>query len=329
MNRMKRVTMKRAHLAAIAALLSGSVLAQVVNYPDRPVTLVVPYTTGTGADGLARLLGAKLTARWRVPVITENRAGASGVIGTDHVAKSAPNGYTLLITATSFGTVPALTPKLPFSPLQAFAPVILLGTSAMGVATSGTSPFASFRDFQDAAKKQPGILNYSSPGNGSPQHLAMALLAQESGLQLQHVPYKGSAGALTDLIGNHVQASVVALQTASPHVQSGTLRMLALLSAERSPAFPQVPTLRELGLSNLVVDTWYGVLVAAGTPPEIVAQLNRDFDSLLQLPEVRDAMARQGMNVAGGPPERLQELIKSELKRWSRVVELADIHPDK
>jgi tripartite-type tricarboxylate transporter receptor subunit TctC len=329
MKRLRMLGMKPLHWMALAALLPACAFAQAPVFPDRPVTLIVPFTTGTGADGLARLLGPKLSERWKVAVITENRAGASGVIGTDHVAKSAPNGYTLLITATAHGTVPALNPKLPYSVLQAFAPVVLLGTSAMAVLTSGKSPFTSFKDFQDAARHQPGKLTYSTPGTGAPQHLAMELLAQESGLQLLHVPYKGSSGALTDLIGNHVQASIVALQTASPHVLNGSLRMLAVLSPERSPAFPQVPTLRELGLSNLVVETWYGVFVAAGTPPEIVAKLNSDFNTLLQLPDVREAMARQGMNVAGGSPQRLQELVKAELTRWSRVVELAKIQDDK
>jgi tripartite-type tricarboxylate transporter receptor subunit TctC len=153
----------------------------------------------------------------------------------------------------------------------------------------------------------------------------MELLAQEGGLKLLHVPYKGSAGALTDVIGNHIQASVVALQTASPHLNNGALRMLALMSPERSPAYPNVPTLKELGLSNVVVETWYGVLAPAGTPPEIVAKLNADFNSLLQLPEVRESMARQGLNVAGGNPQRLQDLVKSELTRWATVVDKAGI----
>jgi tripartite-type tricarboxylate transporter receptor subunit TctC len=297
-------------------------------YPPSAVTLVVPFTTGTGADLLARLLGPKLAERWKVSVITDNRAGASGAIGTTQVAKAAPNGLTLLVTATAHATFPALQPKLPYSPAQAFTPVVLLGTSALGLVTSGKSQLTSFKDFTEAAKKKPGDLTYSTPGAGSPQHLTMELLAQEGGLKLLHVPYKGSAGALTDLIGNHVQASVVALQTASPHLNNGALRMLALMSPERSPAYPNVPTLKELGLSNVVVETWYGVLAPAGTPPEIVAKLNADFNSLLQLPEVRESMARQGLNVAGGNPQRLQDLVKNELTRWATVVDKAGIKPE-
>jgi tripartite-type tricarboxylate transporter receptor subunit TctC len=297
-------------------------------YPASAVTLVVPFTTGTGADLLARLLGPKLAERWKVSVITDNRPGASGAIGSAHVAKAAPNGLTLLVTATAHATFPALQPKLPYSPLQAFSPVVMLGNSALGLVTSGKSPLTSFKDFAETAKKKPGELTYSTPGSGSPQHLTMELLAQEGGLRLLHVPYKGSAGALTDVIGNHIQASVVALQTASPHLNNGALRMLALMSPERSPAYPNVPTLKELGLSNVVVETWYGVLAPAGTPPEIVAKLNADFNSLLQLPEVRESMARQGLNVAGGNPQRLQDLVKSELTRWATVVDKAGIKPE-
>ena len=297
-------------------------------YPTGSVTLLVPFTTGTGADLLARLLGPKLADKWKVSVVTDNKAGASGSIGTGIAAKSAPNGLTVLITATAHGTFPALMPKLPFNPQQAFTPVVLLSTSALGVATSGKSPLNTFKDFQESAKKQPGVLNYSSPGTGSPQHLAMELLAQETGIKLLHVPYKGTSGALTDLMGGHVQASVVALQTAAPHLQSGALRMLALMSAERSPAFPNVPTLKELGIQNGVVETWYGVFVPAGTPPEVVAKLNADFNSLLQLPDVKDTMNKQGMVVVGGKPDRMGDLAKNELTRWARVVEKAGIKGD-
>jgi tripartite-type tricarboxylate transporter receptor subunit TctC len=297
-------------------------------YPSGPVTLLVPFTTGTGADLMARLLGPKLAEKWKVPVVTDNKAGASGAIGTGMAAKAAPNGLTVLVSATAHGTFPALMPKLPFNPQQAFTPVILLGTSALGVATSGKSSLQSFKDFQESAKKQPGVLNYSSPGTGSPQHLAMELLAQETNLKLLHVPYKGTAGALTDLMGGHVDASIVALQTAAPHLQNGTLRMLALMSPERSPAFPNVPTLKELGVPNGVVETWYGVFVPAGTPAEVVTKLNADINALLQLPDVKDTMTKQGLVIAGGKPERLNDLVKNELSRWARVVEKAGIKAD-
>ena len=315
-------------LALASTLAWAQTPASVAAYPARPVTLVVPFSTGTGADLLARLLGPKLAERWKVSVITENRVGASGAIGTEFAAKAAPNGLTVLFTATAHGTVPALNRKLAYAPLQAFEPVALLGTSALGVVISGKSSASSFKDFVDVSNKNPGQLNYASPGMGSPQHLAMEFLSQEAQIKLLHVPYKGTSGALTDLIGNHVQASVVALQTAAPHLQTGALRMLALMSPERAPAFPNVPTLKELGWPNAVVETWYGVFVPTGTPPDIVQKLNADINSLLQMADVRDTMNRQGLTVAGGKPERLQNLVKEELVRWVRVVDKAGIQTD-
>ena len=302
--------------------------AQTSDFPSKPVTFLVPYSTGTGADLMARLLGPRLAAMWKVPVITENKVGASGAIGTEVASKAAPNGQTFFITATAHGTVPAMRPKLPFDP-HAFVPVVLLGTSALTLDVSGKSSMQTFQDFVSAVKKSPGEVTYSSPGTGSPQHLAMELLSQEAGIKLLHVPYKGTAGALTDLMGGHVQASVVALQTAASHVQGGAMRMLAVMSAERSPAFPNVPTMRELGLPGVVVNTWYGVLAPAGTPADMVRRVNADINTLLQTKEVQDAMARQGLTVAGGDPQRMGALAESELARWARVVKAAGLQSSK
>jgi tripartite-type tricarboxylate transporter receptor subunit TctC len=297
-------------------------------WPTRTVQIVVPYTPGTGADILARILGPKLAERWKVGVVTDNHTGATGNIGTDFVAKAPPDGYTLLCTATSFGTNPALNPKLPFDPVKSFAPVALLATSSMGVIVTPALPAKSMREFLELARSQPGKLNYSSPGSGGPQHLAMELLKLDTHIDVVHVPYKGSGGALADLVGGHVQAMIVSLQTAAPYVQGGKLRMLAVMSAERSPAFPDVPTLREQGLPDLEVETWYGMLAPAGTPGLVVAKLNADLNALLREPDVRELLARQGMTPAGGVPERLGALIKSELTRWARVVAAARIRAD-
>ncbi len=302
--------------------------ANAGSYPNKPITLIVPYTGGTTADSLARLLGAKLTERWGVGTITDNRAGASGIIGTEAVAKAAPNGYTLLFAATAHGTVPALKQKLPYDPIKSFVPVSLLATSAMAVVVSPKVPANTVREFIDLAKSQPGKLDYSSPGAGGPQHLAMELFMQETGTALVHVPYKGSAGAITDVIGGQVGASIVSLQTSSNFIKSGQLRMLAVMSEERSPAFPNVPTLKESGLPNLVVDTWYGVLAPAGTPPEIVAKINAELDAILQLPDVREAFAKQGLAPVGGKPDKLRDLLALEIARWSKVVTTAKIQTE-
>ncbi len=317
----------RAAFCAAAALAPASTLAQDA-YPSRNVTMVVPYTPGTGADILARILGPRLAERWKVAVVTDNRAGATGNIGTDHVAKSAPDGYTLLCTATSFGTNPALSRKLPFDPVKDFAPVVLLSTSAVSLVVNAQLPAKSVREFIDLVKKQPGKLYYSSPGNGGPQHLTMELFKQETGTDIVHVPYKGSGGAIADLVAGHVQAMVISLQTAAPYVQSGKLRMLGVMTEQRSPAFPDVPTMKEQGLGDLEVYTWYGVFAPAGTPASVVARINAELNALLKEPDVRALLEKQGMSPAGGPPERFGALVKSELARWSRVVKSAGIQAD-
>jgi tripartite-type tricarboxylate transporter receptor subunit TctC len=295
-------------------------------YPSRTVTLVVPFTPGTGADVIARLLQPRLAERLKVAVVVENKVGASGAIGTETVARAPPDGYTLLFTATAHGTVPALKPNLPYDAAKSFTPVALAATSTLALLVGPQVPAARMGDFIALAKRQPGALYYSSPGNGSPQHLTMELIKLETGIDLVHVPYKGSSGAASDLVGGHVQASVAALQTMAPYVSSGRLRMLAVLSSERSPAFPDVPTMKELGHPQLVVDTWYGIYAPAGTPPEIVARLNSDFNALLQLGDVRDALAKQGLTAIVDRPERLSELVGHELERWHHVVASAHIN---
>ena len=315
--------------STLAAVLAGwcvLVNAQdAAKWPSRTVQIVVPYTPATGADILARILGPKLAERWKVGVVVDNRAGATGNIGAEFVAKAPLDGHTLLCVATSFGTNPALHRNLPFDPVKSFAPVVLLATSAMAVLVTPGLQASSMGEFLDMARRQPGKLYYSSPGTGGPQHLAMELLKLEARVDLVHVPYKGSGGALADLVGGHVQAMVVAVQTAAPYVQSGKLRMLGVMSAERLVAFPDVPTLKEQGLADLEVETWYGVFVLAGTPAQIVLKLNTELNGLLRQAEIRELLARQGMATAGGTPERFGEFVKRELARWSRVVAAAGI----
>lgn len=294
-------------------------------YPTRTVTIVVPFTPGTGADVIARLLQPRLAERLKVAVVVENKVGASGAIGTDLVAKALPDGHTLLFTATAHGTVPALKRNLPYDAAKSFTPVALTATSALALVVGPQVPAAKMGDFVTLAKSRPGTLYYSSPGNGSPQHLTMELVKLETGIDLVHVPYKGSAGAASDLVGGHVQASIAALQTMAPFVTTGRLKMLAVLSSERNPAFPDVPTMKELGHPSLVVDTWYGIYAPAGTAPEIVARLNAEFNALLQLADIREALARQGLAAVTERPERLGDLLGQELERWSRVVANARI----
>jgi tripartite-type tricarboxylate transporter receptor subunit TctC len=312
--------------AAILLAVSTLPLAHAQEpFPSRPVHIVVPFTPGTGADILARLLGARLAEHWKSAVVVDNRAGATGNIGADLVAKSAPDGYTLLFTATSFATNPPLARALPFDPVKSFTPVALVAAGALAVLVNPQVPASSLREFIALAKREPGKLHYASPGNGGIQHLAMELLKLEAGINLVHVPYKGLSGALSDLAGGHVQAAVSALQSAAPQVHSGKLRMLGVMSATRSAAFPDVPTLAEQGLPGLEVDTWYALFAPAGTPAPVVAKWNTDLNRLLADPAVRAALEKQGMAPAGGDPQRLAALLANELARWSRVVSAAGI----
>jgi tripartite-type tricarboxylate transporter receptor subunit TctC len=307
------------------ALAAGAASAQ--DYPSRTVHLLVPYTPGTGADILARLVGPKLAERWNVAVVTDNRPGATGNIGADLAAKSPPDGHTVLFAATSFAVNPAMA-RLPFDPRRSFAPVALVATSSLAVLVNPAVRARDMRDFVALAKASPGKLHYGSPGSGGVQHLAMELIKLEAGIDVVHVPYKGLGGATIDLIGGHVQAMVAALQSVAPHVQSGKLRMLAVLSAERAAAFPDVPTLREEGFADLEVETWYAAFVPAGTPAAAVQKLNAGINEALKDPSVKTSLEKQGMIPAGGDPARLERLLGSELARWARVVNAAGIKAD-
>jgi tripartite-type tricarboxylate transporter receptor subunit TctC len=316
----------RALLTAAALCISSAAFTQ--DYPTRPVHLIVPYTPGTGADILARLLGPKLGERWKVGVPTENKPGATGNIGADFVAKAAADGHTLLFVATSFGTTPALQKNLPYDPVKSFDPVALIATSGLVVVVHPQVPARSMKELIELAKRQPGKMHYSSPGNGGPQHLAMELVKLETGMDIVHVPYKAAAGALADVVGGHIDATVAAVQTAHPHVQSGRLRALAVMSLERSSAYPDVPTMKEQGLPDLEVETWYAAFAPANTPSQIIQKLNSDINAVLRDAQVREAIEKQGMSPVGGTPQRLAELVKNEIPRWSRVVAAAGIKAD-
>jgi len=319
----------RLQLAAIAAICAcGVAVAQDAAFPSRTVQIVVPYTPGTGADILSRTLGPKLAERWKVAVVTDNRPGATGNIGAEFVSKAPPDGHTVLFTATSFGTTPSLFPKLPFDPVKSFTPVVLIATSGLALVVHPQLPVKSVKEFIQLAKRRPGQMLYSSPGNGGPQHLAMELLKLETGIDIVHIPYKGLAGAITDLMGGHVQAMISATQTAASAVNSGRLRALAVMSPERSAAFPETPTMKEAGLPQLEVETWYGSFAPAGTPAPVISKINAELNALLQLPDIRESLAKQGMTPRGGPPERFGDMVRKELARWARVVQAAKIKAD-
>ncbi len=327
----------RAFLAGCALLAAGTAAAapSLVHaaenpggYPQRTITLVVPFTPGTSADIFARLIGPKVSERWKVAVVTENRPGAGGNIGAEYVARAAPDGYTLLMTATAFGTTPVLNKNTPFDPIKSFRPVGLAATSVMALVAPSKLPANSVQDLIQLARSQPGKLNYASPGVGTAQHLAMELLKQSAGINMVHVPYKGTAGALTDVMGGHAQAMVTSLGAATPFLQSKQLKVLAVMSKKRVPELPDSSTVVEQGHPDLVVDTWYGMLAPANTPDAIIAKWNRELNELLRSPEIIAALQNQGLIPGGGTPEDLGSLIQEELARWTKVVKAANIVAD-
>jgi len=323
--------MKPAKLIAGTALLCAAafpVSSRAQDYPSRSVLFVVPFTPGTAADSLARLVQPHLSQRWGVPVVVENRPGASGIIGIDSVAKANPDGYTYLFTSTAFGTLAAMNPKLPYDPDKSFAPVMLLGTSPLSLLVSNNFPANTVKEFIAEAKKRPGDLNYASAGTGSVFHLSMELLQHEAGTKMIHVPYKGTTGVINDLIAGHVQASMMVFQTAVPLVQGGRVRMLAVMSSQRAQALPDVPTIVEAGFPNMIVEAWTGVMVPAKTPRAVIGKFNGEVNKVLALEDVKAAAARIDVALAGGAPEILDALVKKEIRQWTQVVQQANIKPE-
>jgi tripartite-type tricarboxylate transporter receptor subunit TctC len=292
---------------------------------QQTIHLYVPFTAGTGPDLLARLLGEELRQRWNHPVIVENKPGASGNIGTLAAARAAPDGQTLLVTVNTFVMNASLYRAIPYDPETSFVPIVEVATGVLALVVHPSLNVGSFAEFLAAARAKPGAINYASPGRGTPQHLAMELLKLTAQVDLTHIPYAGSAGAIKDLAGGHVSAMFLPVHTALPLVESGNIRILAVGSERRAHQAPQVPTLAELGVTGFDVDLWYAVLAPAGTPKEVVERYNAVFNDILAQPGIRAALDRQGLVAQGGPPERLTELIAKDRPRWAKVVKDADI----
>lgn len=324
---LRRAALLPAITAGLLSPAAGPALAQQ-SYPQRPITIIVPFSPSTGPDILARIFGQKLAERWGVGVVVDNKGGASGNIGTELAAKAPGDGYTLMMTATTFALYPALNKAARYDPVRSFAPVCLVATAALAFAVSDNTPARSVKEFTALAKSRPGQLNYASPGNGTPQHLTMELFKLNAGIDVRHVPYKETAGATRDLAGGHVNAMILPVHTIAPLVQSGKVRVLAVFGNERSPVFAYAPTLKEEGFPNVEAHSWFGLMAPASTPPDIVQKLNGEMNAILGLAEVRETLGRQGLVAVGGGPEKLAELVKSEIERWTRVIAEAKIKAD-
>ena len=316
--------------AAFCAPMAMQAHAQsTAAFPNRVVTLVVPFTASSGSDIISRIVSPKLSARWGHPVVVDNKPGASGNIGAQQVAKAPPDGHTLLMAINTFTMTPAIYKSLPYDAVGEFEPVAKLAESSFVFAVNPNVQAKDMKSLVAYVKANPGRANYASPGNGTPQHLAMELLKANQHLDIVHVPYRGIAGALTDLTGGQVQMMFATVHSMRPLAQSGRVRLLAVTGPARNPLAPDVPTFREQGIDVMdSVDAWYAVLAPAHTPPDLVARLNRDFIAVMNDEDVKAQLAEMGLAVKTGSPAQLGALIKSDLARWKTVVNAAGITAD-
>jgi tripartite-type tricarboxylate transporter receptor subunit TctC len=312
-------------LAALALPMTGT--AQTA-WPTKPLKIIVPFTPGTGIDVLARTLGQKLSERLGQPVVVDNKPGASGNIGTGGVATSAPDGYTLLMTVNTFVINPSLYKSVPYDPIKSFVPVAPAAVGALTFAVHPSFPAKTLAEAVKLFKANPGKYTYASPGSGTPQHLAMELFKLNTGTDILHVPYKGSAGAITDLLGGEVQVMVLPVHSALTHAKAGRIRMLAVAQDKRAPIAPDVPTFAEQGVTNSDVDLWYGLMAPTGTPAAVVDKLNGEVNAILAMPDVREALDKQGMMPTPGKPEALGALVRNDFARWAEVIKRAKITAD-
>ena len=295
---------------------------------NRPITIIVPYSPGTGPDVMARIVGEELQKRWNQAVVIDNRPGATGNIGTQMVARATPDGHTLLMTSNPFTTNVSLFSHLPYDPVKSFMPIIDVGAGALALCVHRAVPATSVKEFIDYAKLHRGELNYGSPGVGGPHHLAMELFKQITKIDIKHVPYRGSAGATQDIVGGHVAGGFLSLSIAAPLARNGSLRILGVASKERVRTAPDLPTLAEQGIVGFEAELWFGLLAPAGTPHEIIERYSAAINEIVRQPHVVELAASQGVVTRGGTPEQLAEFLAHDIATWQQVVNEAGIKPE-
>lgn len=308
---------------------AGSLAQGARAYPGKPVHWIIPYAAGGSADTRARQIAPKLTGIWTQPVIVENKPGAGGVIGTDFIAKSAPDGYTMgMGNFAPMAVSLSLMKSLPYDPVKDLAPVVLLERGPLVLMVNPSLPVKSVNDLISLAKGKPGTLTFASSGNGSAHHLSGEMFKSLAGIDIRHVPYKGGAPAVTDLMGGHVSMMFELMYSALPGIKGGKLRALAVTSTHRLPVLPDIPTLAEAGVPGFESSNWQGVIAPAGTSGEIVSALSAAINKVLAMPEIRARIVSEGNEVAGGSPEEFALLIKSEIQKWGKVVRSAGVQAD-
>ena len=314
--------------ALIVSLISTAAIAQ--DYPVKPVRILSGFAAGGAADIIGRLVAQRLSDTWKQPFVVETRPGAAGIIAAEAVAKAAPDGYTLLVgTMTTHGIAPSLYKKLPYDVIGDFAPVALIGHIPLVMSVGNSIPAASVDQFVALAKAAPGKYSFATAGGGTPPHLTGELFRSRFGLDLVHVPYKGTAPAVTDLIGGQVSMTIDGLTVQLPHIRAGKLKALAAASAKRIATLPDVPTFAELGYPELQVSLWYSLFAPAGTPRPIIAALNAEVAKMLTVPEVRQRLAELAVEPGdGGSPEQFGAYVQSEIRRWGQVVQQVGVKLD-
>ncbi len=321
---MKHILRLAFAVLALAAL-SGESRAQA--WPTGPVRIVVPFAAGGAIDTVARLIGQRLSEQLKQPVVIENRPGAGGNVGTDAVAKSAPDGYTVLLTTNGHAISPSLYRKLPYDPIRDFAPVTQLHASTLVLVAGKKLAARSLVEMIAAAKAQPGSLSYGSTGVGNPLHLTMEMLKLQAGIDVVGIPYRGDAPLLTALTAGEIDMAVSPLPTTRPHIEAGNLRALGVTGAKRNPAVPDMPTIAEQGMPGFDSSSWHGFFVPAQTPREIVLRLYEESRKVLDAPDIRERLAKMGIEPVATPPDAFAALVKRDIEKFAEVVKKAQIPP--
>ena len=318
----------------LAQILFGTALAisGIANcasaYPDRPIRLVVPVAPGGGNDIVARMLAQKLSEIWHQQIVVDNRPGAATAIGADIVAKANPDGYTIMLTSVSFAINAGMQRKLPFDAINDFSPITQVARVPQIVVVHPAVAAKSLAEFIVLARARPGQINYASAGGGSSTHLAMEILMEMTGIALNHVPYKGTAPGLADVIAGHVQLCVDAIPPALPHVRSGRVRALAVANPQRFASLADVPTFAESGVPAYTFASWFGILAPARTPAAIITELNRELVRIIKLPETRERFLGLGIEALGTSPTEYGQYLRNEIAQWSAVVRRHNIRAD-
>jgi len=315
-------------LAALVALSPAAAHAQAGAYPGKPIRLILPFPPGGGTDILGRLMAERLAPRLGQPVVVENRGGAGGNVGAEAAARSAPDGYTIVLVAPSLAISPSLYKKLAYDPVKDFAPVSLVATVPNVMVTNPSIPAKTLSEFIALAKSKPGAMNFGSGGNGTSNHLAGELFNIVAGVRLVHVPYKGVNLAMNDVMSGDVQLVIIGIPAAAPHIKAGKLRALAVIDSKRAAALPDVPTAAEAGLKDFEVTTWYGVHAPAGTPLPIVTRLNAEIVAVMHSNEMKERLATMATEPVTSTPEEFGDLIRREIAKWAKVVRAAGLKAD-